>query len=141
MVLYPQINLQTPWNCNITFDPLAAGQSMGLLSDAGCPGVADPGAVMVKRAHSKGFNVRPLVGPSSLLLALMSSGMNGQSFAFNGYLPIDKQERLRKIKVLEKRSGEYDQTQLFIETPYRNEQFLADLIKTLFSQHPFECGL
>ena len=77
----------------------------------------------VKRAHSKGFNVRPLVGPSSLLLALMSSGMNGQSFAFNGYLPIDKQERLRKIKALEKRSGEYDQTQLFIKTPYRNEQF------------------
>ena len=122
-------------------DPLAAGQSMGLLSDAGCPGVADPGAVMVKRAHSKDFNVRPLVGPSSLLLALMSSGMNGQSFAFNGYLPIDKQERLRKIKALEKRSGEYDQTQLFIETPYRNEQFLADLIKTPFSQHSFECGL
>ena len=86
---------------------------------------------MVKRAHSKGFNVKPLVGPSSLLLALMSSGMNGQSFAFNGYLPIDKQERVRKIKALEKRSGDYDQTQLFIETPYRNEQFLADLIKIL----------
>ena len=75
--------------------------------------------------------MRPLVGPSSLLLALMASGMNGQSFAFNGYLPIDKQDRLRKIKALEKRSGEYDQTQLFIETPYRNDQFLADLIKTL----------
>ena len=131
LVLYPLNKFTDPMELQHYLDPLAAGQSMGLLSDAGCPGVADPGALMVKRAHSKGFNVRPLVGPSSLLLALMSSGMNGQSFAFNGYLPIDKQERLRKIKALEKRSGEYDQTQLFIETPYRNEQFLADLIKTL----------
>ena len=131
LVLYPLNKFTDPMELQHYLDPLAAGQSMGLLSDAGCPGVADPGAVMVKRAHSKGFNVRPLVGPSSLLLALMSSGMNGQSFAFNGYLPIDKQERLRKIKALEKRSGEYDQTQLFIETPYRNDQFLADLIKTL----------
>ena len=111
--------------------PLEAGESMGLLSDAGCPGVADPGAVMVKRAHQKGFNVKPLVGPSSLLLALMASGMNGQSFAFNGYLPIDKKDRLRTIKQLEKRSGDFDQTQLFIETPYRNEQFLTDLLRTL----------
>ena len=92
------------------------------MSDAGCPGVADPGAVMVKRAHQKGFNVKPLVGPS-LLLALMASGMNGQSFAFNGYLPIEK-KIVRTIKQLEKRSGDFDQTQLFIETPYRNEQFL-----------------
>ena len=131
LVLYPLNKFTDPMELQDYLNPLAEGQSMGLLSDAGCPGVADPGAVMVKRAHSKGFNVKPLVGPSSLLLALMSSGMNGQSFAFNGYLPIDKQERLRKIKALEKRSGEYDQTQLFIETPYRNEQFLADLIKTL----------
>ena len=86
---------------------------------------------MVKRAHQKGFNVKPLVGPSSLLLALMASGMNGQSFAFNGYLPIDKKDRLRTIKQLEKRSGDFDQTQLFIETPYRNEQFLTDLLRTL----------
>jgi len=131
LVLYPLNKFTDPMELQYYLNPLEAGQSMGLLSDAGCPGVADPGAVMVKRAHSKGFNVRPLVGPSSLLLALMSSGMNGQSFAFNGYLPIDKQERLRRIKALEKRSGEYDQTQLFIETPYRNEQFLADLIKNL----------
>ena len=131
LVLYPLNKFTDPMELQDYLNPLAKGQSMGLLSDAGCPGVADPGAVMVKRAHSKGYNVKPLVGPSSLLLALMSSGMNGQSFAFNGYLPIDKQERLRKIKALEKRSGEYDQTQLFIETPYRNEQFLADLIKTL----------
>ncbi len=131
LVLYPLNKFTDPMELQNFLDPLEKGQSMGLLSDAGCPGVADPGAVMVKRAHSKGFNVRPLVGPSSLLLALMASGMNGQAFAFNGYLPIDKQERLRKIKALEKRSGEYDQTQLFIETPYRNEPFLTDLIKTL----------
>ena len=131
LVLYPLNKFTDPMELQNYLDPLSAGKSMGLLSDAGCPGVADPGAVMVKRAHRKGFQVRPLVGPSSLLLALMASGMNGQSFAFNGYLPIDKQERLRTIKALEKRSGEYDQTQLFIETPYRNEQFLADLIKAL----------
>ena len=131
LVLYPLNKFTDPMELQNYLDPLSAGKSMGLLSDAGCPGVADPGAVMVKRAHRNGFQVRPLVGPSSLLLALMASGMNGQSFAFNGYLPIDKQERLRTIKALEKRSGEYDQTQLFIETPYRNEQFLADLIKTL----------
>lgn len=131
LVLYPLNKFTDPMELQHYLDPLENGQSMGLLSDAGCPGVADPGAVMVKRAHSKGLRVKPLVGPSSLLLALMASGMNGQSFAFNGYLPIDKQERLRKIKALEKRSVEYDQTQLFIETPYRNEQFLNDLIKTL----------
>jgi len=111
--------------------PMENGLSMGLLSDAGCPGIADPGAVMVKRAHAKNFIVKPLVGPSSILLAMMASGMNGQSFAFNGYLPIDKQERSRAIKRLEKHSGDYDQTQAFIETPYRNEQLLNDFIKTL----------
>lgn len=131
LVLYPLNKFTDPMELQHYLDPLEKGESMGLLSDAGCPGVADPGAVMVKRAHSKGFHVRPLVGPSSLLLALMASGMNGQSFAFNGYLPIDKQDRTRMIKALEKLSGEYDQTQLFIETPYRNEQFLADLIRTL----------
>ena len=103
---------------------------MGLLSDAGCPGVADPGAVMVKRAHKMGYTVKPLVGP------FPAFGLDGfwyerTIFAFNGYLPIDKKERLRTIKQLEKRSGDLDQTQLFIETPYRNEQFLNDLLRTL----------
>ncbi|MGB1445499.1 MAG: SAM-dependent methyltransferase [Flavobacteriaceae bacterium] len=131
LVLYPLNKFTDPMELQSYLAPLEAGESMGLLSDAGCPGVADPGAVMVKRAHQKGFNVKPLVGPSSLLLALMASGMNGQSFAFNGYLPIDKKDRLRTIKQLEKRSGDFDQTQLFIETPYRNEQFLTDLLRTL----------
>ena len=131
LVLYPLNKFTDPMELQNYLDPMAAGHSMGLLSDAGCPGVADPGAVMVKRAHKMGYTVKPLVGPSSLLLALMASGMNGQSFAFNGYLPIDKKDRLRTIKQLEKRSGDLDQTQLFIETPYRNEQFLNDLLRTL----------
>lgn len=107
------------------------GLDVGLISEAGCPAIADPGAEIVKLAHHKGIRVVPLVGPSSILLALMSSGMNGQSFAFNGYLPIDKQERKIRIKQLEKLSFDQNQTQIFIETPYRNNQLLADLLKTL----------
>jgi len=110
-----------------------AGNSIGLLSDAGCPGVADPGAEVVKIAHQKHIQVIPLVGPSSILLAMMSSGMNGQNFAFNGYLPIDKADRKSKLKQLEKRSYEEQQSQLFIETPYRNNSILEDLSTVL---HP-----
>jgi 16S rRNA (cytidine1402-2'-O)-methyltransferase len=110
-----------------------AGNSIGLLSDAGCPGVADPGAEVVKIAHQKHIQVIPLVGPSSILLAMMSSGMNGQNFAFNGYLPIDKSERKSKLKQLEKRSFDEQQSQLFIETPYRNNSILEDLSTVL---HP-----
>ena len=110
-----------------------AGNSIGLLSDAGCPGVADPGAEVVKIAHKQNIQVIPLVGPSSILLAMMSSGMNGQNFAFNGYLPIDKVERKTKIKQLERRSYEEQQSQLFIETPYRNNSILEDLSTIL---HP-----
>jgi 16S rRNA (cytidine1402-2'-O)-methyltransferase len=110
-----------------------AGNSIGLLSDAGCPGVADPGAEVVKIAHQKHIQVIPLVGPSSILLAMMSSGMNGQNFAFNGYLPIDKADRKSKLKQLEKRSFEEQQSQLFIETPYRNNSILEDLSTVL---HP-----
>ena len=95
------------------------GNNIGLLSDAGCPGIADPGAEVVKIAHKKNIKIIPLVGPSSILLAMMSSGMNGQNFAFNGYLPIEKAERKSKIKQLEKRSFVENQSQLFIETPYR----------------------
>ncbi len=107
------------------------GKNVGLLSEAGCPGVADPGAEIVKIAHQKGIRVVPLVGPSSILMAMMASGMNGQNFAFNGYLPIDSHERKRAIKQLEKRAGDLQQSQAFIETPYRNDKLLADLTTIL----------
>jgi len=111
--------------------PLLEGKNMGLMSEAGCPGVADPGAVIVKLAHEKGIQVVPLVGPSSILLAMMASGMNGQSFAFNGYLPIDKSDKKTALKNLEKLSFDKNQSQLFIETPYRNNKFLEDLLQIL----------
>lgn len=107
------------------------GKVVGLLSEAGCPAIADPGAEIVRIAHEKKIQVRPLVGPSSILLAMMGSGFNGQSFAFNGYLPIDKGERKSAIKRLEKLSFDHDQSQLFIETPYRNNKLLSDLKATL----------
>ncbi|SFZ92193.1 16S rRNA (cytidine1402-2'-O)-methyltransferase [Flaviramulus basaltis] len=103
------------------------GIDVGLLSEAGCPGVADPGADVVKIAHQKNIKVVPLVGPSSILMAIMGSGMNGQSFAFNGYLPIDKGERKNEMKRLERLSFEHNQSQIFIETPYRNNKMLEDL--------------
>ncbi|KJD35600.1 SAM-dependent methyltransferase [Tamlana sedimentorum] len=111
--------------------PCLEGKIVGLLSDAGCPGVADPGADIVKIAHQKNIKVIPLVGPSSILMAMMGSGMNGQSFAFNGYLPIDKDERKNEIKRLERLSFEHNQSQLFIETPYRNNKMLEDLANFL----------
>lgn len=107
------------------------GKNVGLMSEAGCPGVADPGAVIVKLAHEKGIQVVPLVGPSSILLAIMASGMNGQSFAFNGYIPIDKAEKKTALKNLEKLSQDKNQSQLFIETPYRNNKMLEDIIQAL----------
>lgn len=107
------------------------GTSVGLLSEAGVPAIADPGASIVKLAHEQGIQVVPLVGPSSILLAMMASGMNGQNFAFNGYLPIDKSDRKRAIKELERLSKDKGQSQVFIETPYRNEKMLADLKATL----------
>lgn len=103
------------------------GVSVGLLSEAGVPAIADPGASIVQLAHKKNIQVVPLVGPSSILMAMMSSGMNGQNFAFNGYLPIDKDERKKAIKELERLSKEKDQSQIFIETPYRNEKMFSDL--------------
>ena len=106
------------------------GQSAGVLSEAGCPGVADPGAVAVKIAHQLGIEVLPLVGPSSVLLALMASGMNGQSFVFHGYLPIDRNERVAALQRLEKEMQNRKQTQIFIETPYRNQHLFIDLIQT-----------
>ena len=107
------------------------GKNVGIMSESGCPGVADPGAVIVKIAHEKGIQVIPLVGPSSILLALMASGMNGQSFAFNGYLPIEKSEKKSVLKHLEKLASEKNQTQIFIETPYRNNKLLEDIIQAL----------
>ena len=109
------------------------GKDIGLLSEAGCPGVADPGAEIVKIAHNEAIQVIPLVGPSSILLAMMGSGMNGQRFTFNGYLPIDKKERKKEIKDLERLSFEKNEAQIFIETPYRNNKLLEDLLQFL---HP-----
>ena len=111
--------------------PCLEGKNVGLMSEAGCPGVADPGAAIVKIAHEKGIQVVPLVGPSSILLAIMASGMNGQSFAFNGYLPIDKGEKKNALKNFERLSHEKSQSQLFIETPYRNNKLVEDILQTL----------
>lgn len=108
--------------------PLHEGRGIGLMSEAGCPGVADPGALLVRHAHEQGIAVRPLVGPSSLLLALMASGLDGQRFAFHGYLPQREPERGRRIAELEKESRQKQQTQLFIETPYRNAALFDALI-------------
>jgi len=117
-------------NINDFFEGLKQGKNVGLMSEAGCPGVADPGASIVARAHQLGVKVVPLVGPSSILLALMASGFSGQKFAFHGYLPIDKIDRAKEIKNLEQQSLREKQTQIFIETPFRNNQLLADLLKT-----------
>ncbi|WP_159021227.1 SAM-dependent methyltransferase [Formosa sp. L2A11] len=114
-------------------EPCLNGTNVGLLSEAGCPSVADPGSDVVKIAHQQGIQVVPLVGPSSILLALMSSGMNGQGFSFNGYLPIDKSERKHELKRLERLSLEHNLSQIFIETPYRNNKMLEDISNTLSS--------
>lgn len=111
-------------------DPCLQGKNMGLMSEAGVPGVADPGADVVAIAHEKGIKVVPLVGPSSILMAMMASGLNGQNFAFNGYLPIDGKDRKNKIIELEQRSKQEQQAQSFIETPYRNNKMIEVLINT-----------
>jgi 16S rRNA (cytidine1402-2'-O)-methyltransferase len=109
--------------------PALAGEDVALMSDAGCPAVADPGAKLVARAHAHGIAVVPLVGPSSILLGLMGSGLNGQSFAFHGYLPVADSERDRKIRALETESRQLARTQIFIETPYRNEKLFTALLR------------
>lgn len=111
--------------------PLEQGHDMGIISEAGCPAVADPGALAVAEAHRRGFKVMPLVGPSSILLSLMGSGFNGQSFSFIGYLPIHPQERTAALKQLHADIMRHDRTQIFIETPYRNNKLIADIIATL----------
>ena len=115
----------------LMIQPCLEGINVGLMSEAGCPGVADPGAVIVKLAHEKDIQVVPLVGPSSILMAMMASGMNGQSFAFNGYLPIDKSDKKQALKNYEKLSFDKNQSQLFIETPYRNNKLVEDLLQAL----------
>ena len=110
--------------------PLEAGEAMGVISEAGCPAVADPGADVVAIAQRKGLKVVPLVGPSSILLSVMASGFNGQSFAFHGYLPIEQGERTRRLKELEQRIYAEHQTQLFIETPYRNNKLMEEILRT-----------
>jgi 16S rRNA (cytidine1402-2'-O)-methyltransferase len=112
------------------FGGLFNGKDVGLMSEAGCPGVADPGSEIVAYAHANGVKVVPLVGPSSILLALMASGFNGQSFTFHGYLPIDKVQRSTKIKELENAADRKSQTQIFIETPFRNNQMLEEILRT-----------
>ena len=116
---------------NTMIAPCLNGVNIGLMSEAGCPGVADPGAVIVKLAHEKEIQVIPMVGPSSILLAMMGSGMNGQSFAFNGYLPIDKSDKKSALKNFEKLSHDKNQSQIFIETPYRNNKLLEDVLQAL----------
>jgi 16S rRNA (cytidine1402-2'-O)-methyltransferase len=111
------------------FDNILAGKNIGVISEAGCPGVADPGSVAVALAHEKNIEVVPLVGPSSILLGLMASGFNGQSFVFHGYLPIEKNERIQKLKELERAARQKNQTQIFIETPYRNQMVFVDIIE------------
>jgi len=113
--------------------PLREGRSLGLLSEAGCPAIADPGAALVEAAHREGFRVVPLVGPSSITLALMASGLEGQRFAFCGYLPRDKAEREARIRELEKRSRKENETEIFIETPYRNDAMMNSLLSTCSS--------
>ncbi|NHZ99141.1 SAM-dependent methyltransferase [Massilia sp. CCM 8734] len=124
-----ELNVNTPAQALAgLLEPLLAGRDAGLISEAGVPAVADPGADLVRLAHERGIQVRPLVGPSSLLLAVMASGLNGQSFAFNGYLPTDAALRTKRIKELEARSRAEKQTQLLIETPYRNGAMLEALV-------------
>lgn len=113
---------------------LLDGHDVGLMSDAGCPGIADPGAEVVRIAHQKHIEVIPLVGPSSIVLSIMASGFNGQNFAFVGYLPIDKQVKMKRLRELEQLSAKQNQAQFFIETPYRNEQMLETLLETLAPQ-------
>lgn len=117
-------------DCVDLIQPILQGQNAGIISESGCPGIADPGARLVHIAHQFKITSIPIVGPSSILLSLMASGFNGQSFAFHGYLPIDKKQRQQRIKQLEKESKEKDQTQIFMDTPYRNEQLLIDILKS-----------
>jgi 16S rRNA (cytidine1402-2'-O)-methyltransferase len=125
-----------PSELSTLLEPLKEGYNMGLLSEAGCPAVADPGADLVRAAHQQGYRVVPLVGPSSILLSLMASGFNGQRFAFEGYLPIEQEKRQQVLKSMEQQAMRTDTTFIFIETPYRNNKLLKDMIACLRPQTP-----
>ncbi|WP_414450103.1 SAM-dependent methyltransferase [Burkholderia sp. 22PA0099] len=126
-----ELNVKTPaGEIERLLAPILAGADAGLVSEAGCPAVADPGALLVRRAHERGVKVVPLVGPSSILLALMASGLNGQTFAFHGYLPVDAAARAKRLRELEQQSRKGRETEIFIETPYRNQAMLETLIAT-----------
>ena len=128
-IQFAELNKNTPPETIPTlFASVLQGQNVGILSEAGCPGIADPGALAIAYAHQHRLRVIPVPGPSSIFLALMASGMNGQSFAFHGYLPIQAGERIKAIKMVEKEAYQRQQTQIFMETPYRNNKLLADLL-------------
>ena len=133
LILYPLNKFITQEETETYLDQCKTGISIGLFSDAGCPGIADPGSVIVAKAHKLGIQVKPIVGPSSLILAMMSSGMNGQNFAFNGYLPIEQKKRKQAIIKFEKKAIKDNQAQLFIETPYRSDSLHKELLKVLLS--------
>ena len=126
---FPLNKHTSPQDISGYLKPLEEGNPMGVISEAGCPAVADPGADVVAIAQRKNLSVVPLVGPSSIILSVMASGFNGQSFAFNGYLPIEPAERAKKLKILEQRASAEHQTQIFIETPYRNNKMVEDILK------------
>lgn len=130
LTFYPLNKHTSPEDISGYLAPLMEGHSMGVISEAGCPAVADPGADVVAIAQRRNLKVVPLVGPSSIILSVMGSGFNGQSFAFHGYLPIDPSERTHRLKELESRVYSENQTQLFIETPYRNQKMLEEILKT-----------
>jgi 16S rRNA (cytidine1402-2'-O)-methyltransferase len=134
IILHPLNQHTEAKDLSTYLNSIAVGKNIGIISEAGCPGVADPGAEVVKQAHYRNIKVVPLVGPSSILLALMASGFNGQSFTFNGYLPKERGERIKKIKDLERLAQQKDQTQLFIETPYRNTHLVDDILSTCDSK-------
>lgn len=130
LTFYPLNKHTSPGDISGYLSPLAGGCAMGVISEAGCPAVADPGADVVAIAQRRNMKVVPLVGPSSIILSVMGSGFNGQSFAFHGYLPIEPSERMKRLKELEQRIYAENQTQLFIETPYRNNKMMEDILKT-----------
>ena len=129
LTFYPLNKHTSPEDISGYLKPLEAGNSMGVISEAGCPAVADPGADVVAIAQRKNLKVVPLVGPSSIILSVMGSGFNGQSFAFHGYLPIEAGDRMKRLKELEQRVYNEHETQIFIETPYRNEKMMEDVLK------------
>ncbi len=131
LIILPLNKFTDPEELNSYINPCLNGTSIGLLSDVGCPGIADPGAVIVAKAHKHNISVKPLIGPSSVLLAIMSSGMNGQNFSFNGYLPIDKKKREKALLKYQRNSLKENQAQVFIETPYRSQLLFTEMIKVL----------